>query len=249
MVSFIPMGRAGNFFFQAATAWAYAKRHGLEFSTPKTTSHDFWSPLYLHHLQHPNYSEHLQNIIVRETDFHYNEIPFNEAWRGQNIVLHGYFQSPKYFDEFREEMLTAFNLPWNPQEDVCSIHARYGDYLTIEGKHIIINEDYILEAMSLIMAEKNVTKFKVFSDDIELFKQRHGHLYPFLYSDNTDIMQDLIDISCCAHHINSSSTFSWWGAYLNRNQNKIIITQKDWFQPGWDNAITDDLIPDSWVKI
>lgn len=249
MVSFVPMGRAGNFFFQAATAWAYAKRHNLQFSTPKTTSHEFWSPLYLHHLQNPNYSEHMPRNVVREQHFHYAPIPFFEDWRQSNIVLHGYFQSPKYFDEYREEMLNAFNLPWKLNEDVCSIHARFGDYLTIEGKHIIINEQYLLHAMSLIKKITGVERFKVFSDDIPLFKQKFDRLYPFEYSENTDIMQDLIDISCCGHHINSSSTFSWWGAYLNRNPNKIITTPTLWFQAGWDNADTKDLIPDNWIKI
>ena len=249
MVSFTAMGRAGNFLFQAATAWAYAKRHGLEFSTPKSTTHDFWSPLYLHHLQHPNYSEHLPRMVIREQAFHYNELPFDEEWRHQNILLNGYFQSPKYFDEYRDEMLNAFNLPWTPKHDTCSIHARYGDYLTIEGKHILIDEQYLCKAMAIIMRVTGVKKFKVFSDDIPLFKQKFDRLYPFEYSTNTDIMQDLIEISCCAHNIGSSSTFSWWGAYLNRNPNKIIITQELWFQPGWDNADTKDLIPSEWIKL
>lgn len=249
MVSFTAMGRAGNFFFQAATAWAYAKRHGLEFSAPKSTSHDFWSPLYLHHLQHPNYSEHTPRRVIRETDFHFNQLPFDEAWRDENILLNGYFQSPKYFDEYREEMLKAFAMPWEHKPDVCSIHARYGDYLTIEGKHIIIDDNYLRNAISLVKEMTGITRFKVFSDDVNLFKQRHGSLYDFEYSSNNGIMEDLIDASGCHSNIGSSSTYSWWISYLNRNPGKIIVTQKEWFQQGWDGANTKDLIPDSWIKL
>lgn len=249
MVSFTPMGRAGNFFFECATAWAYAKGHGLEFSVPKNTSHEFWSPIYLQHLIDPSYNPSISPIVVREQAFHYNELPFEEAWRGCSIMLHGYFQSDKYFNEYREEMLNAFALPWHPESDVCSIHARYGDYLTIEGKHIIIDEDYLLKAMRGISEYTGITRYKVFSDDIPLFKQRHGDLFNFEYSENTDILQDLIDMSCCAHHINSSSTFAWWGAYLNRSADKIVVTPHKWFQDGWDNADTKDIVPQEWIKI
>jgi len=147
-------------------------------------------------------------------------------------------------------MLEAFNLPWQLKEDTCSIHARYGDYLTIEGKHIIIDEEYLLKSMSLITERTGVKKFKVFSDDIPLFKQRHGYLYDFEYSENgADIMQDLIDASCCAHNICSSSTFSWWIYWLNRNPDKVGIFQEKWFQDGWDGADTKDIYPSGVIKL
>lgn len=253
IVSFVPQGRAGNFFFCAAACWAYCKRHSLEFSVPKFTNSDFHNPIYLHHLQNPNYNQQAAKIVVREQNFHYNELPFEENWRGQNILLSGYFQSWRYFHEYREGMLNAFNLHWGLIPDICSIHARYGDYLTIEGKHIIIDEPYLLSAMESIKTKTGITKFKIFSDDLNLFKQRHGHLYDFEYSSNSDIMADMIEASCCHSNIGSSSTFSWWISYLNRNPGKMIITQKKWFQDLWqDNhgiVDTKDVIPESWIKI
>lgn len=252
-VSFLPQGRCGNFMFECATAWAYAKRHGLEFSVPKYTNSDFHCPIYLHHLQHPNYNPNEPRIVVRETNFHYNEIPFEEDWRGQNILLNGYFQSWRYFNEYRDEMLDAFDLHWELIPDVCSIHARYGDYLTIEGKHIVIDEPYLLAAMEIIKAETGIVKFKVYSDNLELFKKRHGHLYDFEYSTNTDIITDLVEISCANSQINSSSTFSWWGAYLNRNPDKIVVTGRQWFQPDWKEntqpVYTHDLLLPEWIKL
>ena len=253
IVSFMPQGRAGNFLFECAAAWAYAKKHGLEFSVPKFTNSDFHCPIYLHHLQHPDYNPQAPRIVVKEQNFHYNEIPFEESWTGQNILLYGYFQSYKYYQEYREEMLDAFNLHWKLIPDTCSIHARYGDYLTIPGKHIIVDEPYLLSAMEIIKAETGIVKFKIFSDDLNLFKQRHGHLYDFEYSTNTDIMADLIDASCCHSNIGSSSTFSYWISELNRNPDKIKTTQKLWFQEGWSESglpyNTDDLLDDKWIKL
>lgn len=245
MVSFIPMGRAGNFFFQCATAFAYAKKHGLEFSVPKSTSNDFWSPIYLPHLQHPNYSEHLPRVMVRETDFHYNELSFDEAWRGQNIVLHGYFQSAKYFDEYREEMLNAFNLRWQFNKDFVSVHIRRGDYLTLTEKHPPVPNEWYEQAMNMFPDKK----FLFFSDDIKFCIDSFKHRTDCWFSVNKSIEEDLIDMSCCEHNIISASTFGWWGAYLNKNPDKKIVLPKLWFQPGWDNADTKDLIPDNWIKI
>lgn len=252
MVSFIPMGRLGNYFFEMANCIAYSKKHGLEFSAPFKTTNAIWSPIYLKHLQNPNYDYSLPTIKIEEKQFHYYELPFNESYRNSNIILQGYFQSHLRVNPFRKEILEAFNLPYEFKEGYCSIHARYGDYLTVPGKHIIVDDYYLLEAMA-IMRVFGIKKFKVFSDDIELFRKRHGDLYDFEYSTNTNELDDLIEISCCEHQINSSSTFSFFGAWLNRNPNKIIITQKLWFQAGWKEniheVVVDDIIPPNWIKL
>lgn len=252
MVTFVPMGRLGNYFFEAANCIAYAKKHGLEYSMPFHTSNKIWSPIYLTHLQNKKYNFSLPTIKIEEKQFHYYELPFDESFRNANIILQGYFQSYLRLDAFRKEILEAFNLPYEFKEEYCSIHARYGDYLTIANKHIIIDDYYLLEAMA-IMRINGIKNFKVFSDDLPLFKKRHGDLYDFEYSTNTNELDDLIEISCCEHNINSSSTFSWWGAWLNQNPNKIIITQKLWFQIGWKEdtreVLTSDLIPQNWIKL
>ncbi len=103
--------------------------------------------------------------------------------------------------------------------------------------------------MRLVTEKTNITKFKVFSDNIQYFKEKLGHLYSFEYSTNTNELDDLVEISCCHSNIGSSSTFSWWGAWLNRNPDKIVTTPFHWFQPGWMNMNTDDIVPEEWYKI
>src|SRR5580692_9208993 len=105
MVSFRGYGRLGNFYFQCAAALAYAFRNNLEFTAPNTTSDNFWNPLYLQHLVNPHYNAMLPSVILKEPHFHYTPIGFDEVWRNQNIILDGYFQSYKYFDDFKDKVL------------------------------------------------------------------------------------------------------------------------------------------------
>lgn len=248
-VSFNPQGRAGNYFWACATAYAYSLKHGLNFTAPFFTSSEVWSPIYLKHLQNQDYDPTLPQITINEKHFHYAELPFSEDWRNKNILLRGYFQAIPYIEPYRNEIIKAFDLPWHHKKDTCSIHARYSDYLSIVGKHIVMNETYLKQAMEIIRTKTGITKFKVFSDELILFKERHGHLYDFEYSTNTNEIDDLVEISCCSNNINSSSTFSFWAAWLNRNPDKIVVTPFDWFQPGWDNADTKDIVPSDWIKI
>lgn len=243
----------GNALWQSACMIALALRNGTEYSMPRNTSSTVWSPIYCAHLQNPKWQEGRVDVVIEEKQFHYVPIEWNKEWNSQQVLLNGYWQDVRYFEDYKEEVLNAFNFQWYHISDICSIHARYSDYLTIQGKHIIIDEPYLLAAMKEITERTGITRFKVFSDDLNLFRNRHGNLYPFEYSTNDNEVDDMVEISCCHSHINSSSTFSFWGAYLNKNPDKVIITQRDWFQPGWRDSHgvvdTTQIIPSSWIKI
>lgn len=254
MVKALTYGRAGNFFFQCAAAISYALKHGLEFTVNDTTSSEFWNPLYLKHLVNPKWDPNLPSVILTEPHFHYAEIPFDESFRQKNVILSGYWQSPLFFKGYEKQIIELFGYPWSLVPDVCSIHARFGDYLTIAGKHIIVNKEYIEQAIRIIRREKNIHRFKIFSDDLNYFRSNFGNIYNFEYSTNKTIEEDLVEISCCHSNINSSSTFSFWGALLNRNPDKMVITQSKWFGDGWKDeyqreVLTHTIIPDEWIKI
>ena len=56
-------------------------------------------------------------------------------------------------------------------------------------------------------------------------------------------------MSFCKNHIIANSTFSWWGAYLNKNKNKKILYPNKWFGPAYSEWITDDIFPEDWICI
>lgn len=175
MISFKPeWGRLGNFLFRAAHCIAFALKNNDEFSMPNKTKDPYWSPIYLQHLVHPQYESWREDVLINEQTHHWQEIEYMESWRGKHVIMDGYWQTEKYFKDFRNEILYLFSFPWELRADVCSIHARFGDYLLIHGKHIIVDEPYLRSAMALITERTGITRFKVFSDDIPMF-------YPAFY--------------------------------------------------------------------
>ena len=66
--------------------------------------------------------------------------------------------------------------------------------------------------------------------------------------DNADDWKQLLMMSCCKHHIIANSTFSWWGAYFNSNEDKIVCYPDPWFGPNLKHNV-DDLFPDTWTRI
>ena len=98
------------------------------------------------------------------------------------------------------------------------------------------------------MIEKPV--FFVFSDDIEWVKENLNITFPVVYLSgikNIKSYEELVLMSKCKHNIIANSSFSWWGAWLNTNQKKIVIAPKRWFNDV--KLDTTDLIPENWIRI
>ena len=248
MVTFKPQGRLGNFLFCAATMIAYARKHNLQYSMPNETNHQFWNPVYLPQLVNPQYDSSKQVVDVRElTLYKYDQLPFDEKWRDKNIVLHGYFQNPKYFDSCEQEIYEAFNQPQCnfALSKSVSVHVRRGDYLKLTDKHPGVSIEWITNAMRLFTGYW----FVFFSDDIEWCKKTFQSRKDCIFIEGQNEYDDLISMSRCEHHINSASTFSWWGAWLNRNKDKKVIVPKQWLMPSHSNQWTEEIVPKQWIRI
>lgn len=249
MVSFKPTGRLGNFLFTAATAIAYCHKHGFEFTVPTHTNDKFWNPVYLPHLA-KFWDIFKPVVVIREKEyFRYDPLEFSQHWKENsiNIRLEGYFQNPKYFENYRDQVLKAFAFPWNPLKNVISVHVRRGDYLTLRHKHPEVTTEWILKAMKIF--EGGDVRFAFYSDDIDWCEKTFGERQDCLFMRNGNEISDLVGISNCEHHINSSSTFSWWGAWLNQNPDKIVIMPKRWFTPEVSNEWTEEIIPKEWRRM
>lgn len=158
----------------------------------------------------------------------------------------GYFQNEKYFKHLRENFLSGFTLNTPLDEEnqsvlnqifktnSVSIHIRRGDYITNPDVYKIQGAccpgDYYKKAIKYIVKHVENPHFFVFSDDIQWVKENFKIDYPMTIVDFNQNKSwfDLNLMRNCKHNIIANSSFSWWGAWLNKNPNKIVVTPKKW---------------------
>ncbi len=208
--------------------------------------------------------EKLQRRLAKqymEPHFHYDK---NFVKLSKNTILNGYFQSEKYFNDIREILLQDFSWIKKPegrnkelleqiQQDSSSVsmHVRRGDYVSNENAakfHGLTGVDYYKAAVKELTKHFKMANLYVFSDDPEWCKKNLKFTQQTTYiSHNTDGSEDMRLMKTCRHNIIANSSFSWWGAWLNENPNKIVIAPKQWFSHPESN--TKDVIPESWQKL
>lgn len=175
----------------------------------------------------------------------------------------GYWLSEKYFSLIKNEITNSFTFNENllslkteavynliKDTNSVSIHIRRGDYLSSANKDYVGNIcdiRYYTKAIKKIEEEVSSPTFFIFSNDIKWVKKnlQIPDSYYIDWNEKEDSWQDMFLMSKCKHNIIANSTFSWWGAWLNQNTQKIVISP-DHFYNGID---APDLIPDSWIKI
>jgi hypothetical protein len=113
-------------------------------------------------------------------------------------------------------------------ENSVSIHVRRQDYLTVaDGKRYmgICTEEYYREAINYIRQRVENPKFYIFSDDLEYAKTHFNaeNMQVVDWNSGAESLYDMEIMSCCKHNICANSTFSMWGARLNKNKDKIMI--------------------------
>jgi hypothetical protein len=188
---------------------------------------------------------------------------------GKEVISYyydGYWQSYKYFNNhidiikdsfiFQENVLNIYNLSILHNirgNESCSIHIRRADYLSKNALnfHGTCNLDYYQKAVDFICSKIKSIQFFIFSDDYSWAKENikvtveNSFLIEGNHYENSWI--DMFLMSQCSHNIIANSSFSWWGAWLNKNPNKIIISPQDWFAEKSIN--TTDLLPKDWVLL
>lgn len=231
-----------------AAAIGYAKKHGMQWATPENTYEvpEFHS--YFPHLPVTNQSPGERYLQHDPKDFAYKEIPYFPY----GVTLVGFFQSLKWFENAQEEVRQAFKLPRIPgYEDYVSIHVRRGDFVEHSNSFPPVTLAYIKEAINKtgILTKGVIEGFMVFSDDIQWCKEQLTGS-SFKFSEGRTPFEDLSLMASCGHHIMANSTFSWWGAYLGHNPNKIIVcpSHDNFFGPAGPKE-TKDLIPPGWHQI
>lgn len=240
------IGRLGNFMFEVATAYAYSIKHGMDYNVNKAEDVNNYIDRFFPHLVT---NKRLINYDTwKEPSHAYTEIP-----KFENVKILEYFQSEKYFKDYRNDILALFNFPYEKIEGWVSIHVRRGDYLQYYNSFPPVDERYLSVAMRLL-AKNGYKKFIVFSDGMDWCKQNLNSVkypeYQFIYSEGKNEFEDMAKGSMCEHNIISNSTFSWWQAWLNQNPNKLVVSPSkfNWFGKRV-RLSTEDIIPESWIQI
>ena len=278
MISCDFFGGLGNNLFQLATVYNIHKKYGFELRIPSIANRngisnfgqsdvlEFRELFENEFIYDDTISSTFQryghsDIHLHQTDYTYKEIPISD-----NLIYHGYFQSEKYFsdikiyEEFKlknkniELIKNKFESFFNKKN--ISIHCRLGGDRVTENMqyyHKNVSSDFYEKALKLIDDyDSSQYNILVFSDNINLAKSiLHNLDYPFIFIDNkNNNILDFTFMALCDINIVSNSTFSWWSAYMNQNENKkVIVTETEWFGPGYKHFNLKDTFPNSWIKI
>ncbi len=203
--------------------------------------------------------------FLKETGFHFE--PAILTQRAALLILDGFWQSESYFVEaapvIRQELqfthqpgpaFAAYRVQIQRAEVPVSVHIRRGDYVThsdFSQSFGFVGLDYYERAMTRLTTQfPNRTLF-IFSDDpdwVAEYLPTTGTAVQIRNSGPNTDLDDLQLMSLCQHHIIANSSFSWWGAWLNPNPDKVVIAPTNWFRhkPGWD---TRDLLPANWLQV
>ncbi len=261
--------------FQYACGYAQSKRLNTNLVLDATWC--YFNPIRTYELNHFLIDDRVRfphgsnNFLIRTwykfSNFFYkkryksfvdeNPFVFDERinYIGDNTYLSGYWQSERYFSQYRKELLTLFQPKKVSQaasewlkavqgETSVSVHVRRGDYVALG---VDVNSNYYHQAIKLIEEKVRNPKFFVFSDDLQFAQTMLEEVgiknYRLVeYQSDNGTVEDMLIMSRCRHHVIANSSYSWWGAWLNENQDKIVICPeyRQW---------TGDFYPEEWVKI
>ena len=273
------MGGLGNQIFQifATISYAIKSRNQFKFTDKTqlgggstTLRYTFWNSFF------SNLKPFITSTFpplhtIKEKGFPYSELLVLEMMN-RDVLLFGYFQSYKYFqehydiicrliglDKMKVELLTNVNLVGRSLEKTISMHFRLGDYKKLQDFHPIATYEYYEGALTYIQKANQYEEFTVhfFCEDDDLHEvqitikkmEKQFPRYNFVRVDNSLAdWQQMLLMSCCHHNIIANSSFSWWGAYFNSREDKIVCYPSLWFGEK-ANIDTRDLCPPGWVKI
>jgi len=211
------------------------------------------------------------NIAFKDGES-YENIPYTQ----KNLMLVGYFQSYKYFEDIRTEIPELLQMnhyrniviqkySFKSNNIYISLHFRIGDYKQAgEDNHPILPLKYYIDSIQFIISQtgnelsKNVCVL-CFGEKSDLWYINNQMTFlsvnfpkiNFEYCQTVHSLTDyeeLVLMSCCNHNIIANSTFSWWGAYLNTHVGHLTTYPNIWFGKNIKKNVTD-MFPTDWKCI
>ena len=271
MITIELMGGLGNQLFQIFTLMAYAFDNRAkivledkEIAIGERKIH-YWDNL-LSNLQLFLKPPFPTNVYVREQAFHYVALPLLKN-KDIDAKMVGYFQSYKYFQHQKDVILKFIKLNEKVAplaDNYCyeysiSLHFRLGDYKKLQDCHPLLPVNYYIKSLQHIERITGRQNWQVIyfceDEDIEQVNemisqiQEQMPVISFIKIDSSySDWQQMLIMSLCRHNIIANSSFSWWGAYLNTQENIVCYPSK-WFGTKLKKNKTKDMCPDNWNKI
>lgn len=178
-----------------------------------------------------------------------------------NWYMQGWFQDSRYFREYagtiKKEFVPRRKIRISPMlkrilrsENTVSVHVRRGDF---KRTHNVLTETYYRNAMDYIKNAVPDPFWVVFSDDTGWAEKNidfgQNCCFPGI-SGNLEDYEELMLMSCCRNHIIANSTYSWWGAWLGKNEGKIVVGPEKWFIGHADSLYrSSSIMPEGWVRV
>ena len=250
-------GGLGNYMFQIAAAMVISKRDNKELKidiSDISTIHNPVESYYKNIFRNINFGEILNyNFIhkLQNNPMSFMGIPKING----NLKLDGYFQNEKYFKHYKDDILKLYEIDSDTNfylhnkyseilnQNTCSIHVRRGDYVEKQNFHPLQPIEYYQKSISIIGDD---CLYLIFSDDIDWCKNNFNFIKNKIFISGNLDYQDLYLMSMCTNNIIANSSFSWWGAWLNKNENKKVIYPSLWFKNGPN---TTEIGCEKWIKI
>ena len=245
---------------------SYCKNLSLPFKFKKKTGKD--KVQQLNEVQNSSLTKILRNLLnnnpfVKFLEFSDSKYDSEFLNMKRFCIISGYFQNEKYFKDISDVIIKDFAFPVFADDsniqiadkiqktNSVSIHVRRGDYCGNSLYDGIATTDYYRNAVNYILKHVENPVFYIFSDDINWCEQNleiQNEHYFINWNKGKNSFRDMQLMSLCKHNIIPNSSFSWWGAWLNQNKEKIVIAPSKWVN---DNSGLDfsDIIPSSWVRI
>ena len=272
MITTEVMGGLGNQLFQIFNLISYCITNKVQFyfeaTVPRRVDRPFYWNNFLKKLA-PFIKPIIHVMEYREPAFHYIPIPTSWPFDKINIKFNGYFQSHLYFDNNKDIICRMIQFD-KQQEEIkqkvvldydrtVSLHFRIGDYVHLPNHHPILSLEYYEKALATLICNTDNLYWDILyiceEKDLELvtsnivkLKEKWPSLNFIKIDNKLEDWEQMLVMTLCKHNIIANSTFSWWGAYLNKGDNRVYYPSK-WFGPGQGNKDTSNLCPNSWTKI
>lgn len=203
-------------------------------------------------------------VVQMPTAFDY-WIPDRKAGGDRYVI--GVFQNAEMVESVRDSVIKAFrfapfidelNLSLAREMALCesvAVHVRKGnDYMQRIWYAGTCMTDYYMRAFEFVRSKVASPRFYVFTDNPDWVRDNFSGLEYTLVEGNPasgwGCHHDMQLMACCRHNIISNSTYSWWGAYLNRSEGKLVVAPEVWFNPdSCDEYRSDRLLCSGWYAI